>query len=89
MDPQKIIRHISFYDRKPARKPKMFAGDQMTSRQFGGWKQVTTAISIQSHQLCVFFSRKKKQFEREVNIRSTPFNDDLKTDTPLFFIGIN
>ena len=42
MDPQKIIRHISFYDRKPARKPKMFAGDQMTSRQFGGWKQVTT-----------------------------------------------
>ena len=58
-------------------------------RQFGGWKQVTTAISIQSHQLCVFFSRKKKQFEREVNIRSTPFNDDLKTDTPLFFIGIN
>ena len=42
MDPQKIIRHISFYDRKPASKPKMFAGDQMTSRQFGGWKQVTT-----------------------------------------------
>ena len=44
MDPQKIIRHISFYDRKPARKPKMFAGDQMTSRQFGGWKQVTTTL---------------------------------------------
>ena len=44
MDPQKIIRHISFYDRKPARKPKMFTGDQMTSRQFGGWKQVTTIL---------------------------------------------
>ena len=47
---------------------------------------VGPAISIQSHQRCVFFSRKKKtkQLEREVSIRNTPFNDDFKTDTPLF-----
>ena len=25
----------------------MFTGDQMTSRQFGGWKQVTTALKLQ------------------------------------------
>jgi len=31
----------------------------------------------------------KKKIEREENIRNTSFNDDLKTDTPLFFIGIN
>jgi len=41
VDPQQIIHHICFYDMKPTRKPKMFTGDQMMSRQFGGWKQVT------------------------------------------------
>ena len=37
------------------------------------------------------FQGRKKQLEREVSIRNTPFNYDLKTDTPLFntFIGIN
>ena len=37
-------RHICFYDKKPTRKPKIFTEDQMASRQFGGWKQVTTIV---------------------------------------------
>ena len=70
MDPQKIIRHISFYDRKPACKPKMFTGDQMTSRQFGGWKQVTTAVKMVSSHARITGAVARQTGLRAVQIKS-------------------